>query len=141
MAQAVMENGAGHIHAVEISKDSIDATAKNLEEANLRSYVTLHYGNSADPHILSKLPKSELIFIDGDHSYEGAKRDIENYKGILSDDGFMVLHDTTKIMDLHKLVDELCEQNGLKVFTFATSDGDGISLVRKIRNIGVYPFH
>jgi Methyltransferase domain len=36
---------------------------------------------------------TDLIFIDGDHRYEGVKRDFENYRGLLSDRGVILLHD------------------------------------------------
>ena len=35
----------------------------------------------------------DLIFIDGDHRYEGVKRDFENYRGLLSGRGVILLHD------------------------------------------------
>lgn len=35
----------------------------------------------------------DLIFIDADHSYEGVKRDFENYRPLLSDRGVVMLHD------------------------------------------------
>lgn len=38
--------------------------------------------------------KIDLLFIDGDHSYEGVKKDFDLYSTILSDHGIIVLHDT-----------------------------------------------
>ena len=35
----------------------------------------------------------DLIFIDGDHRYEGIKRDFENYRSLLSDRGVILFHD------------------------------------------------
>ncbi len=35
----------------------------------------------------------DLIFIDGDHSYEGVKKDFENYRSLLSDRGVIMFHD------------------------------------------------
>jgi hypothetical protein len=35
----------------------------------------------------------DLIFIDGDHRYEGVKRDFENYRGLLSGRGVILFHD------------------------------------------------
>jgi hypothetical protein len=34
------------------------------------------------------------LFIDGDHSYEGVKKDFELYSKILSDNGLIIIHDT-----------------------------------------------
>lgn len=36
---------------------------------------------------------ADFILIDGDHSYEGAKRDFELYRSLLSQRGFLAFHD------------------------------------------------
>lgn len=36
----------------------------------------------------------DVLFIDGDHTYEGVKRDFELYSTILSDHGVIMIHDT-----------------------------------------------
>jgi cephalosporin hydroxylase len=52
-------------------------------------------GNSRDPEIVEQITGSfDLIVIDGDHSYEGVKADIDNYLPMLRKGGFLVLHDT-----------------------------------------------
>jgi len=38
--------------------------------------------------------KIDLLFIDGDHSYEGVKKDFELYSQLLTENGVIVLHDT-----------------------------------------------
>ena len=38
--------------------------------------------------------KIDLLFIDGDHSYEGVKLDFELYSKLLSPKGVIILHDT-----------------------------------------------
>jgi hypothetical protein len=38
--------------------------------------------------------KIDFLFIDGDHSYEGVKKDFELYSTILSEKGIIMLHDT-----------------------------------------------
>jgi len=38
--------------------------------------------------------KIDLLFIDGDHSYEGVKQDFDLYSQILSDSGIIIIHDT-----------------------------------------------
>lgn len=42
---------------------------------------------------ISSHGKFDLIFIDGDHSYEGVKRDFNMYKNLLSDRGYIAFHD------------------------------------------------
>ncbi len=36
----------------------------------------------------------DFAFIDGDHSYEGVKRDFELYSNLMSDNGIITIHDT-----------------------------------------------
>lgn len=38
-------------------------------------------------------PKYDFIFIDGDHSYDGVKKDFNLYKDLLSPRGYIVFHD------------------------------------------------
>jgi len=43
--------------------------------------------------VKSICPQFDFIFIDGDHSYEGVKRDFELYKQLLSPRGYIAFHD------------------------------------------------
>ena len=38
--------------------------------------------------------KIDLLFIDGDHSYEGVKKDFELYSQLLTPNGIIIIHDT-----------------------------------------------
>lgn len=38
--------------------------------------------------------KIDILFIDGDHSYNGVKKDFELYSNILTDKGIIIIHDT-----------------------------------------------
>ncbi len=40
--------------------------------------------------------KLDFLFIDGDHTYEGVKKDLEMYRPLLSDDGLIALHDIAR---------------------------------------------
>ena len=40
--------------------------------------------------------KIDFLFIDGDHSYEGVKKDFELYSTIMSENGIITIHDTDK---------------------------------------------
>ena len=37
--------------------------------------------------------KVDLLFIDGDHSYEGVKKDFEMYSPLVADGGVIAFHD------------------------------------------------
>jgi len=38
--------------------------------------------------------KIDLLFIDGNHSYEGVKKDFELYSNLISEKGIIIIHDT-----------------------------------------------
>jgi hypothetical protein len=50
--------------------------------------------------------KIDFLFIDGDHSYEGVKKDFELYSTILSDNGLIVIHDTDEKYEETLIVSE-----------------------------------
>jgi hypothetical protein len=54
-------------------------------------------GDSQTPEMQAQVrafcDKFDLIFIDGDHGYEGVKKDFENYRPLLSDRGVVLFHD------------------------------------------------
>jgi predicted O-methyltransferase YrrM/PAS domain-containing protein len=132
IAQALVDNGdSGMLNCIEAENNHIALAIDHLREASLEHKVIFHYGCSHDPSIIHALPSSEIIFVDGDHSYEGAKKDFDIYSKLLTDDGIIVYHDTIKIMALQRLITEIAQNPYYDVFTFATSDGDGVTLIRK----------
>jgi hypothetical protein len=50
--------------------------------------------------------KIDLLFIDGDHSYEGVREDFDLYSKILSDNGVIILHDTDSSYEETLIVSE-----------------------------------
>lgn len=50
--------------------------------------------------------KIDVLFIDGDHSYEGVKSDFDLYSKILSPNGIIILHDTDASYESSLIVSE-----------------------------------
>ena len=50
--------------------------------------------------------KIDVLFIDGDHSYEGVKTDFELYSNIMSDKGIIIIHDTDENYEETLIVSE-----------------------------------
>ncbi|MCI3281053.1 class I SAM-dependent methyltransferase [Synechococcus sp. PCC 6717] len=69
-----------------------DSDAEDLiAEANLKHYVQFINARSDEVTIEGLV---DLIFIDGDHSYEGCKADVFNYvPWYLRPRGYFILHD------------------------------------------------
>lgn len=50
--------------------------------------------------------KIDLLFIDGNHSYEGVKQDFDLYSQILSENGIIIIHDTDSEYEKTLIVSE-----------------------------------
>jgi len=50
--------------------------------------------------------KIDFLFIDGDHTYEGVKKDFDLYSTILSDNGLICIHDTDKRFENELIISE-----------------------------------
>jgi hypothetical protein len=50
--------------------------------------------------------KIDFLFIDGDHSYEGVKRDFELYTQLLTENGVIIIHDTDENYENNLIVSE-----------------------------------
>jgi len=93
-------------------------------------------GNSHDPKIFNdKTSTFDLIFLDGDNSYEGTMADITNYSPKLNPGGFLAIHDTGfKSWGVSQAVRELIDNKKLAfIGEWIAKEGPfcGIALFRK----------
>ena len=94
-----------------------------------------------------------LGFIDGDHIYEQVKKDFDNLLPLMTDNGFIFLHDTYppdedyinewKCGTVYKLRQELEHRNDIDVFTFPYGAMEvGFTMCRKLpRDLPYYRWH
>jgi predicted O-methyltransferase YrrM len=83
------------IHAPLFDWPSGDALDRDLREglrrAGIEERVEIHVADSKTVE-----PPAEpcaIVFIDGDHSYDGARADYENWRGSVAPGGHLLLHD------------------------------------------------
>ncbi len=100
---ALRRNGGGKLYAIDPhsvttwnDKNSVDSFAiinAHLKKAGLTEWVEIVRKTSGDA-AQGWTKKIDLIFIDGDHSYEGVKADWDLFLPHLSEFGVVVFHDT-----------------------------------------------
>jgi len=100
---ALRRNGGGKLYAIDPhaptnwndtgSVDSFALINEHLRKAGAADYVEIIRKTSREA-AQGWTRKIDLIFIDGDHSYEGVKADWELFLPHLSEFGVVVFHDT-----------------------------------------------
>ena len=80
-----------HIFEIDVSRINYD----NVDKAITNGVATIHEGPSAEQIMLLPDGYFDWIYIDGDHSYEGVKRDIDASLQKLRPGGLLVLNDYT----------------------------------------------
>jgi predicted O-methyltransferase YrrM len=139
--------GNGHLYAIDPhesttwsdvgASDTYEELCRNLRASGVDERVTIIRKYSPDAAKDWSLP-IDLLFIDGDHSYEGVKRDWELFAPRVREFGLVVFHDTfwdrasdpnwrREDMGVPLFVDEL-RRRGYPVTTF--DQHFGISLVQ-----------
>lgn len=87
---------------------TVSAVPRLVGHAECRQDVQLLAGSSHSPKMLEAVKGKigdrgvDLLFIDGDHSYEGVKLDWEMYSPLVNPGGIVVFHDIVK----HKKIEE-----------------------------------
>ena len=73
--------------------------------------------------------KFDIIFIDGDHSYEGVKKDYDNSLPLLNNNGYIIFHDIASrgCPGVVRIWDEIKNEKSIE---FVDSDTCGIGIWR-----------
>lgn len=111
--------GTGHLYSIDI--DSL--CARRVPE-QLRKYWTFICGDSKE---IPWDKEIDILFIDGDHSYEMAKSDFERFEKFLKPGGLIFMHDV--LVERYGVKDFWEEITYPKVILPFTS---GLGVVRKI---------
>ena len=73
--------------------DKIKVAKKTGVDPKIKAWEGSILSVTSDEFFAKNTKKFDLIFIDGDHSYEQSKRDLANSIKALATDGFIVMHD------------------------------------------------
>lgn len=103
-------NLVGTLNRWELPRDFFHLFRENILRSGLWHKILPIRGNSHT--VAGEVPDADLVYIDGDHSYEGCKKDIEVYlpktrKIVCGDDysvreGFGVIEAVTELFPQHK---------------------------------------
>jgi predicted O-methyltransferase YrrM len=105
MALACSQNAKGKVYAIDPhtqnywsdqrSESSYDFLLDRLRTYHLEPWCEVIRKTSREALANPPPIKADLVFIDGDHSYEGVKLDFELCRPLLSEHGLAVFHDST----------------------------------------------
>ena len=76
---------------------TLDRTLQNIENSNkYNNFFKLFKGNSFKDESIDfakNIGKIDLLFLDGDHSYNGVKNNFENYSPLVESGGYVIFDD------------------------------------------------
>ena len=98
---AAASRKCGQVHAIDTWQNDAmrceptEDTFQRFEENTkpFRNFITTHRGRAEA--VKDQIPPVDLLFIDGDHSYEGTKANLIDYAGKIKPGGILALHDIT----------------------------------------------
>jgi predicted O-methyltransferase YrrM len=124
---ALQETG-GRLTTVEITP-SPKAIAR-VEAAGLQDHWQLIRG--ASQSVRKQFPSGfrlDILFIDGDHSYDQCKLDYKLYAPLVREGGYIIFHDSATIAGVIKLTNELKRRSSVECMHFPYCNG--IFVIRK----------
>jgi len=129
-AQAIHENKGGFLYLVDKEMTFIKGIRKNVtNNFPLVKLIELKIDSAQINKYLKKI-KSDLIFLDADHSYKAVIEDIKNFYPYLKPGGYFVMHDSIMWKGVQVAQNEFFKKQ--KIITLGTSSGSGISLIKKL---------
>lgn len=135
MAKALCDsaNNTARIICVDIWNGGVLETFKrNMDEKNIAHLVMPLQMDSIDAAAQFPEACADLIFIDGDHSYEGCRDDIRAWFPKLRPGGVMIGHDYIDVWPgVIRAADEFVQEHGLSEFYQAPCSGSNIFLFVK----------
>ena len=96
-AEALRLNGYGHLTSIDTDPWFIERAQMLLTAHGLSRYATIIAGRSTDPEtktrVIQQVPQIDVLFIDGDHSFDGVAQDFLRYRDLVRPGGLIAFHD------------------------------------------------
>lgn len=115
-----------HVRSLGETRPLLDVVKGHVKGCGLVDHVTLVQATSQAALDIIKEPKVDFIFIDGDHSYEAVRTDINGWWSRLKVGSYMAGHDYGSYMSVNRAVREI-------FYRFSIETINGSWLVKKTR--------
>ena len=121
-AVVMAKGGARMVHSVDWHRgdpelhgyrDTLCAMWHNLTAADVLHQVVIHVGRFQDVLPLFRPESFDLVFVDGCHTYEAVKRDIELALPLLRTNGVLACHDYGR-WGVQPALREVCDRLGIE---------------------------
>jgi predicted O-methyltransferase YrrM len=129
LAAAVGRNGK--LISIDIDPQDDPTLSKILTRVNLRERVELIVG---DANQIQAGQKFDFVFIDGDHSYAGAKRDHNRWGSMTRPGGLIIHHDMADSRPFSTQWDDLARLRT----DIITKQADGLALVEEVGSLSIF---
>jgi hypothetical protein len=109
-------------------QDQKESIIEKIEWLKNNTTTSIEFHNAdSNEWLINCDKKFDIIFIDGDHSYEGVKADYSNSLPLLEDNGYMIFHDIASVgcPGVVKLWQDIKHPDCLE-FVYKTTCGIGI---------------
>lgn len=114
--------------AREVAKESVEVWGVDLVDDPKIEGTHFIQGDSTKAEFRKPI---DVIFIDGDHSYEGCKADIENWYPCMKENGVMLFHDCDDTSPgVVQAVKEFVEENDIKDVYYAENSRCSMARIR-----------
>ncbi len=119
--------GSGDVDGNNFSNTNMNTEFNNIMNWN-NEVITLKKGDSSSQLDLFENEYFDMIYIDGDHSYDGCKKDLDVALKKVKKGGYIMGHDYEMNMNkaktcysfgVKKAVDEFCQKNNLQILAKA----------------------
>lgn len=101
---------ADEVISIDIEKKYSDIARSNAQKYG-RENIRFLTGDGVGTVSAGGIKDVGVFFVDGDHSYEGAKRDCRLAMSVLSPGGYLLIHDTQHMPQVRKAAEEIIAEN------------------------------
>ena len=114
------------LHLIDIDDTAVEIANKKFSQKISSGIVTVHLGDSSE--VIMSMPDNYFnwIYIDGDHSYKGVKKDLDATRLKLKSDGLIAMNDYIffdtsgfQKFGVIEAVNEFCIEHNFELIYFA----------------------